>query len=474
MVHVQSKLSALNVECSDIHSWTRTCGQFHSGTLMATALFSLKIYCQVYALTLLMKGRIPTKDDLKKTLYGILQSTAFLSGTGFGYSLFLCTLRRVLGHFNILTVSALPAFLASVFSILIERPSRRTLLCLYVSNVATETVWNMAVSRNWVHNIKYGNAAIFSTSIALLLMYFKGGHHKNGSSKVEDSMFRVLKFVVGPYEEKDYITSRSSQANSFYRQQDQNDGRSRSGSWRQSRPKKNIVLHIIYQMLSVYKKIINKIKCCDRHHACPHPFSCLYYVMQGTGKMFTVGLGIQITLKLLLNVKKIFQSPKNLKSILWKKEILNLASFLGAFSGLFRSVLCILRRTTGKDDALHAIPAGLVAGMAFTKYPDTTISLYVLWKAAQITYNIGIDKGIVPKVPGFTEFLYCFSTAILFHAAIMEPTNLRPSYWKFLHSISGGRIACMNREPLNVWGLKTSESLKTVLARTKTVPVVYF
>lgn len=52
--------------------------------------------------------------------------------------------------------------------------------------------------------------------------------------------------------------------------------------------------------------------------------------------MFTVGLGIQITLKLLLNVKKVFQSPKNLKSILWKKEILNLASFLGAFSGLFR------------------------------------------------------------------------------------------------------------------------------------------
>lgn len=118
-----------------------------------------------------------------------------------------------------------------------------------------------------------------------------------------------------------------------------------------------------------------------------------------------------------------------------------------------------MRRITGNDSAYHAIPAGLIAGIAFRKYPDTTVALYVLWKAAQvflihflcvpnayndfcmfqISYNMGIEKGILPRVPGFTEFLYCFSTAVLFHAAIMEPTNLRPSYWKFLHSLSGGR-----------------------------------
>ncbi|CAH0546836.1 unnamed protein product [Brassicogethes aeneus] len=471
MVQVLSKLSVLREPCGCIHNFT-SCSGFQFGSGASACLAALQIYFRVYTLTLLMKGRIPTKNDIKHTLYGILQSTAFLSGTGFGYSLFLCSLRKLMGNFNILTVSAIPAFLASVFSILIERPSRRTLLCLYVSNVATETVWNMAVSRNYVKNIKYGDAAIFSSSIALLLMYFKGGHHKKSGN--EDSMFRVLRFVIGPYEEKDYTSSRSSQANSFYRQQEQNDGRSRSGSWQRSRPKTNFVLHIVNQMLSIYKKIINKIKCCDRHHACPHPFSCLYYTMQGAGKMFSIGLGIQISLKLLLNMKSIFQSPANVKRIIWKKETLNLASFLGAFSGLFRSVSCILRRISGKDDPKHAIPAGIIAGMAFTRYPDTTVSLYVLWKAAQVTYNIGIEKGVLPKVPGFTEFLYCFSTAILFHAAILEPTNLRPSYWKFLHSISGGRIACMNRIPLDAWGLNTSESLRTVLAQTKTVPVVHF
>ncbi|KAJ8968445.1 hypothetical protein NQ314_002304, partial [Rhamnusium bicolor] len=241
----------------------------------------------------------------------------------------------------------------------------------------------------------------------------------------------IYRFVVGPYEENDYNV-RSSQAGSFYRQQVQNNpnggARSRSGSW-QTRRQKNTILHIVNQMLRIYKKIIYRIKCCDRHNTCPHPFSCLYYTMQAS--------------------------------------------------------LCILRRLTGKDNPSHALPAGLLAGIAFTRYPDTTVALYVMWKAAQITYNLGIDKGVFPRVPGFTEFLYSFSTAILFHAAILEPTSLRPSYWKFLHSISGEEkmvrpmelyfpIACMSRTPLEVWGLNTTESLRKVLEQTKTVPVVYF
>lgn len=143
----------------------------------------------------MMKGRIPTKDDIKKTVHGIMQSTAFLSGTAFGYSLFLCSLRKLLGHFNLLTVSAVPAFLASVFAIIIERPSRRTLLALYVSNVATETVWNMAVSRNLVRNIRHGDVALFGGSIAILLMYFKGGYHKNSHSE-KDPMFGLLRCTI--------------------------------------------------------------------------------------------------------------------------------------------------------------------------------------------------------------------------------------------------------------------------------------
>jgi len=45
--------------------------------------------------------------------------------------------RKLFGHFNVLTVSFLPAFLASYVAILLERPSRRGLLALYVTNVVS-------------------------------------------------------------------------------------------------------------------------------------------------------------------------------------------------------------------------------------------------------------------------------------------------------------------------------------------------
>lgn len=61
-----------------------------------------------------------------------------------------------------------------------------------MSNVATETLWNMALSRNMVRSINYGSAMIFGTSMALLLRYYKGGQHKR-SNDTTDSMFGVLK-----------------------------------------------------------------------------------------------------------------------------------------------------------------------------------------------------------------------------------------------------------------------------------------
>lgn len=56
--------------------------------------------------------------------------------------------------------------------------------------------------------------------------------------------------------------------------------------------------------------------------------------------MFSVGLGIQLSLKLILNIRRIVQSPRYLRTILFKKDTLNLAMFLGGFAGIFR--VCML------------------------------------------------------------------------------------------------------------------------------------
>lgn len=50
-------------------------------------------------------------------------------------------------------------------------------------------MWNMALSRGLVRNIPYGDVAIFGTSMAVLLAYYKGGQH----AVVPDSMFKILR-----------------------------------------------------------------------------------------------------------------------------------------------------------------------------------------------------------------------------------------------------------------------------------------
>jgi hypothetical protein len=86
-------------------------------------------------------------------------------------------------------------------------------------------------------------------------------------------------------------------------------------------------------------------------------------------------------------------------------------------------------------------------------------------------YIKGSNDGLFPEIPHANIFLYCFSTAILFHASILEPHNLRPSYWKFLQSVSGGSIGCIDRHCLDTFGLQSSESLEKVLKKYKPVPL---
>lgn len=83
-----------------------------------------------------------------------------------------------------------------------------------------------------------------------------------------------------------------------------------------------------------------------------------------------------------------------------------------------------------------------------------------------------VDAGYLPEIPYGTVLLYSFSTAVLFHAALLEPHNLRQSYYKFLYGLSGGRISLMDRECLDPFGLSTSLHHSEVLKRLRLEPKV--
>lgn len=260
-----------------------------------------------------MRGRIPKKKDLLRTAQGILQSTAFLTTSAFSFSAYLCLLRKLLGGFNILTVSYIPAFMSSLTAILVERPSRRSLLTMYVANVATETLWRMGCSRGLVKSIPNGQVLIFGLSTSALLFYFRSGWHIDG----KDSMFNIVRFIVGKDEEGGVKEVKENPRVV-------------------KRPKRVCNYVVIQEFLKAYKQVTDKLKALPKHEKCPHKDSCAHYTLSGGTKLFGIGLGAQVALKIVLNIQRIVKSPKRLIDVLWTKDTMKIGGFLGGFSFIYR------------------------------------------------------------------------------------------------------------------------------------------
>lgn len=92
----------------------------------------------------------------------------------------------------------------------------------------------------------------------------------------------------------------------------------------------------------------------------------------------------------------------------------------------------------------------------------------------QIMYVKGSNVGLFPELPQANILFYCCSSAILFHAAVLEPHNLRPSHWKFAQSLFGEIIEQVDRHYFDKFGLKSSESIERVLKKYNPVPTQVF
>ncbi|XP_035910400.1 transmembrane protein 135-like [Anopheles stephensi] len=453
-MQVLSKMTPVPITCLEyVHPWTQSCTLATAELMIVGVQYCLRIYAAVYALSLVMRGRIPTLPELRKTLRGWLQSTAFLTTNAFSYSMLMCSIRRLTGNYNFYTASYVPAFFAALISIMVERSSRRALLALYVSNVATETMWNILQSRGLVKSIPHGEIAIFGLSTSVLMYCYR----KNRQESYRDSMFDVVKFAIGDSEVMKVAPSSAPVPE--------------EPTARTSKSPK-YPLPFIQAVLQAYLQLTGRLKAMGKHRLCRHRYSCLYDTLSSGGRMFSIGLGIQVVMKAVLQMRKFIGRPELIRKTFLSKEIARLGLFLGGFTSIYKMSSCLLRHFTDSDSPMFAFPSGLLASVAFAFYSDNTIALYIMWKTLQITYNWGIEKGYLPRVPGFTVMLYAVSTALLFHAATIEPQNLRPSYWKFLHSISGGRICIMDRSGFDVYGLDTSGQIRTMMQLCKTEPIL--
>uniref|UniRef100_A0A3Q1CAH3 Transmembrane protein 135 n=1 Tax=Amphiprion ocellaris TaxID=80972 RepID=A0A3Q1CAH3_AMPOC len=449
-------LSKLPHNCYEIgHTWNPSCVQSAADVTRSALEVSFKIYAPLYLIAAVLRRR---KKDyyMKRLLPEILWSTSFLTANGGLYIVFFCILRKLLGGFYSWSAGFGSALPASYIAILLERKSRRGLLTIYMANLATETLFRMAVTRGIIRPIKHGEV-----------------RSKDG---LKGFAFSALKFIIGKEEipthsiTADHTSSRPLERTPAIEGEDLQASAERPSSRR-----KTLVAYARELLESICRRG-------PRHRCCKHcQDNCISYCIKGFVRMFSVGYLIQCCLKVPSAFRQMFSKPSRLPSLFYNKENFQLGAFLGSFVSIYKGTSCLLRWVRNIDDELHALIAGFLAGISMFFYKSTTISMYLFSKLVETMYFKGIEAGQFPYFPHADTIIYAISTAICFQAAVMEVQNLRPTYWKFLLRLTKGRFALMNRQLLDVFGTQASRDFKgfvpkldprfaTVASRTVLLP----
>ncbi|KAM6907340.1 transmembrane protein 135 [Xenentodon cancila] len=456
-------LSKIPHNCYEVgHTWDPSCLRSAVDVTSGALEVSFKIYAPLYLIAALLRRR---KKDyyLKRLLPEILWSTSFLTANGGLYIVFFCVLRKLLGGFYSWSSGFGAALPASYIAILLERKSRRGLLTIYMANLASETLFRMAVTRGFVKPIRHGEVLLFCITASLFMFLFRSNNGLKGFA------FSALKFIIGKEEIPTHSTvvDRVCARPPESRAAAEPEGSQPSAERQRSRRK---------TFIAYTRELLESV--CQhgpRHRCCKHyQDNCISYCIKGFVRMFSIGYLIQCCIKVPSAFRQMFSKPSRLTSVFYNKENFQLGVFLGSFVSIYKGTSCLLRWMRNIDDELHALIAGFLAGVSMFFYKSTTITMYLFSKLVETMYFKGIEAGKFPYFPHADTVIYAISTAICFQAAVMEVQNLRPSYWKFLLRLTKGRFALMNRELLDVFGTQASRDFKGLVpkldARYITVP----
>ncbi|KAL4232754.1 hypothetical protein ACF0H5_007442 [Mactra antiquata] len=443
-----SKPTLVEYTCYELgHCWTPSCRQASFDVFKDVFREALKIYGSLYFIAGLLRRR--GKAYFRKKFWlELLQSTCFLTVNGTLFIACFCIWRKLVGSFKyVSTISFLPALTASFIAIIQERKSRRGLLAVYMANIATETVWRMLKERGMVRSIHNGEVLLFSVASAVYLYYFK-------KAALPDGTMSVFKKIFGS-EECLSVKEANGNTSNDDRHLKSSSNSEASVITNQKKPYTPVIQWLTNEkqpfipVIHLLKKFQLWLQNFPKHTLCCHNHSCISHTLQGSIRMFTIGYSIQAVIKLISSLTYIMKRPRTVINALTHKNNREFGAFLATLVGLFRGINCILRRIRNKDDAIHGAVAGFCAGWSMLFYKSQTIALYTASKLVEMIYFKGIEKGSLPYFRNADIILYSLSTAIVFHAAVLEPHSLRPAYWKFLLRVTGNKFANMNRRLLD-------------------------
>lgn len=181
---------------------------------------------------------------------------------------------------------------------------------------------------------------------------------------------------------------------------------------------------------------------------CKHKDSCVRSICTDTPKIALVTYLIKVGLSTLFSIKKIMKKPSYLLKIFTGKDAIRFGLFVGSFVGLFRTLMCTLRRLVDEDKQKY-IPlfAGLIGGLLsalfLAKKTRQSIGLFLMARAIDITYQSLVKKGYLPEFKYFYVVLYALMMGISGYAYGTEPGSMSPEMNKFYLTFTNETLSDM-------------------------------
>lgn len=294
----------------------------------------------------------------------IIRSSFFLSANAFLVINFLCLSLHVAGRFYYPLNAYLPSFFGSLLAILNERPSRRKALAFYVANVASEVTYKISLSRGYIHPIPNGKFLLFSLAITILLFLYE-------NDLLRDPLICfIFQLVIG----------NRNNPNQQKNDEDDNNVELKRNFWIKNHSNR------IWSMMKNHFPILN-----ISHPACHHypKYSCFENILfTGCVKSLTIGWFSQIGLRFISKLMAgRFNDAFNIftPNQLFSSKYIAFAMFIASFSTIYNSSLCCLKHiTNNSNQSWHNILASILASPTFSFAPDTSMSLYLLWKSVEV------------------------------------------------------------------------------------------
>ncbi|EEC00675.1 hypothetical protein IscW_ISCW001018 [Ixodes scapularis] len=226
---------------------------------------------------------------------------------------------------------------------------------------ASETIFRMKVSRNEVQPVKHGEVILFSVTTALFMYLIRRSGYLN------DPVSKAFQFIVG---KEEFVKGSSSPSPLGSPTPPSSvDASDNAGPATQElQAAWAYASQVLDDQSSWTQKQLAALGLNSRHWSCGHKRGCLAHVAH--------------------------------------------------------LVSCLLRWTGDGASDWHALPAGLLAGLAMFWYPSPSMALYLTWKLVE---------------------------------AVFEPHNLRPTYWAFLNRLSSRRFSLLNRHVYDMFGVHSSK-----------------